>query len=661
MPQIGSGDLALLRAGGHRSDILLLAHRPTVTWSGRINDAGATLGTNPIAFDGGSGASFSLIEAYQEVLVGSSAGDDDIGRLRVRSVSSGDGGVTGTLTVAEHNLTLADNHYLTFRIDYPIKPVYPKIDGSGTFFKDRDIPYGSNYNDQPDPVCIAGDHRALRIDSGTGYAQFNVDASGSYAVASGATISSYAISVVATSGFTTSFDTGTGIGYVRFTAAGQYWVKFTCTDSNGKSQSTRRLYFVMPNDISDVDYGYYEFNVGSISGDWNAGGWSAQLQMHDDFSEDELEDQTLCIIWRESTYGSTTKNITHADDDSGSLFVGYATNSPFDHDLDSGFQQYGLRLISATGILKLYQYSVSLAALATSPTLWYQYASWMTVGRIIHHILRWHSTVLESTDILGLTDNTDGRAFGDIQDGSLYDMCNNLAELAGIRAKLVSDQTGRIHLTQDPQLLPDTPRNALTTVMDIEVDSDISGAIRWQEVVTPPVAMVKVSGIAFSGSFTDGNPDATAYCAVAPGTVPHDIGGSVITVLSRQVFTSQAHANQIAGRVFAAKNNRLPVISFSLHGNYAGVFDPAWGEKFTMDLAANQNPRGLSWSGQVLYNRRVDLQIDVAAGTIRTSVTMEPEATGQDGIQTDCLGHPNDWRHNAYNTGRSSWSYHYRR
>lgn len=640
MPSVSAGDKTLLRAAGHRSNFLLLVHRPATTWAARINDGAIGQGETSIAFDAGAGSDFSLIEEVQEVLVGSTSGGDEIGRLRVRSVSSGDGGVTGTLTVAENNLYMSDNNYLTFKIDYPIKPVYPKIDSGGIFYKDRTTTYGSNYNDQPNPVVVAGGHRAERIDSGLGYAQFNVDASASYAVANGATISSYSLSVIASSGYTTSFNTGTGTGYVRFTAAGQYWVKYGVTDSNGKTQSSRRLYFVIPNDITNANYGYDRFSVESLSGDWSAGGWQGQFQLYDDADITEIPERTIVMLWRESWFGSTQKNITFDDDDNGATLVGYATNSSVAQDFETGLGTYTLGVVTAQEILNQYQFSVSLEAISASPTKWYEYASWLTVGRIIHHILKWHSTVLECTDMIGLTDNTDGRAFGDIVAGTVYSMCDNLAFNAGIRARLVCDQMGRLHLTMDPQLLPDTPRGALTTTMDIVIDDDISGGINIQDAIRGQVAMAKVSGLYFDGTFASGLPNVVAYCAIAPGTVPHDIYGATVATLDRQVVTSQSHANQLAGRLFATKNNPHPTISFDLHGNYAGVMDPAYGEEFTMDLQASQNERGIVWGNKPMYLRHVELRIDVSAGSVRTSVTFEPEAESFTGITTDCLGLP---------------------
>jgi hypothetical protein len=121
MPEISSGDLALLRGENHRTNFYLTPCPATALWSARINGA-LDRGATAVTFDGGSGANFAAIGAYQELWIGSAAGKYDVGRIRIRSITSADSGVSGTVTVAANSIVTSDNNYLTFIGWYILKP-----------------------------------------------------------------------------------------------------------------------------------------------------------------------------------------------------------------------------------------------------------------------------------------------------------------------------------------------------------------------------------------------------------------------------------------------------------------------------------------------------------------------------------------------------------
>jgi hypothetical protein len=108
-------------------------------WSARINGA-LDRGATAVTFDGGSGANFAAIGAYQELWIGSAAGKYDVGRIRIKSITSADSGVSGTVTVAANSIVTSDNNYLTFIGWYILKPIRPLIGEDGTFYKDTNSP-----------------------------------------------------------------------------------------------------------------------------------------------------------------------------------------------------------------------------------------------------------------------------------------------------------------------------------------------------------------------------------------------------------------------------------------------------------------------------------------------------------------------------------------
>lgn len=637
MPEISSGDLALLRGENHISQFFLTPCPATALWSARINGA-LNRGATAVTFDGGSGANFAAIGAYQELWIGSAAGKYDVGRIRIRSITSADSGVSGTVTIAANSIATSDNNYLTFVGWYILKPVRPLIGEDGTFYKDSNITY-SNQNSQPNPVCIAGENRAGFIDATAGYFEIESQLPSSYAMASGASISSYAASLVwGADTPTISINSGTGVGYIRFDTPGVYWIKWTVTDSNSKVQDTYRWYYAHSPLASNAHYPIVDFSVNNLSGDYEAGGWSCGIQLHDDASLADIPDYAPCILWSENWYGSTKKNITYLPDESGTILNGYVRRDQFNSDLETGSHTASFELTTIQGVNEnKYNFSVSLEA-AQTVDAWWKYPSWLTPTRAVHHFFKWHSNLLEIADVIGLNSNTDGIAYAEFQDGTLLGMPNSFLRDRSIRASLVCDIGGRLHVVEDVQLRPDSERAALGTVQEI-TNADKSGEIvfiREQENRTP---FVHTSGFSFGGTFdADGKPEATAICAIAPGDNPLEDGQSPISY-GRQTFTSQTHANQIAGRVLNVENNKLPEIRVNLSGNYLGTLGIHLSEFWELTIATGDTVRQIAETHNLILKNVVGT-LSVELGTVVLIATFEAEATGQTGIATSCPEFP---------------------
>jgi hypothetical protein len=386
MPTVSAGDLTSLRSEFQKAAVRISWLVPPVLWSARIDDAAIVKGEPDIDFDAGTGSYFSMVGAVQEVWVGSTAGANDVGRLRIKSISSGDAGVTGTVTVGGHSLPLQDDLYLTFLHDYPIKPKYSYIDLNENWFMDDDVTY-SDQHSEPPPVVVAGPHRAGFLISGT--ATFNVDASASYTIASGATKSSYALSVASTAGTpTVNFNTGTGLGDITFTDAGVYWAKYSVTDSNGKTQVSYRCYILhVADDPTSVDAPWIDCDGVQLEADWENGGWTAGVKAHDSMALTDIPDHTLCIVWHTPWYEGSVKHVTFLPDDNPAVFVGYVREDSGTMQMAEGFGEVDLVLSTVEGRLRqMFTYSTSLIVKKTTPGEWWEYETWQTCGTIVHDL-----------------------------------------------------------------------------------------------------------------------------------------------------------------------------------------------------------------------------------------------------------------------------------
>jgi hypothetical protein len=319
---ITAGDYANLRARYQRSSFYLSILKPLNLWVANVNMAGAARGRYDITFDGGNGLDFTAIEADQTVWVGSGIGLKDYGVLRIRSISSPDNGLTGTLSVAWHGYVISDDAFLTFVHDYPFTAKYPWLgqdDILGTtevFYKDVFDTYNQETEaDKIKPVVdVDWSSRAGFIENGE--LVFWLDASPSYAMSVGATIVSYALAVYPTTGVTATINALSGAGYIIVTDTTQdyYWAKVTVTDDQGNSRSA--YYCLFAYDEQSGNMPIVDFQVDQHGDDWEGGDVTARVslnkQLTDIFIGDrqaiDMIETATAILWRENVAHDTFIN-----------------------------------------------------------------------------------------------------------------------------------------------------------------------------------------------------------------------------------------------------------------------------------------------------------------------------------------------------------------
>lgn len=762
MPVIDTRDLDYFRQEGHRSAIYGSFLKPLTLWSMRVVGTHSR-GSLAIGFDGGAGLDFTAIEEYQTLFIGTSSGSDDVDILRIRSVSSGDSGVTGTITVDPNVVVWQDDMYLTVIHDYRLYPWYPYIDpDTEAFFKNGDIAY-TDQNEDTDPVDIVEfSHRAGFIRNNAEHT-FWFSAANSYATAPGATITGFTASVYPAGG-TLTFNTSTGVG--RFTATSltqeYYWIKVTCTDSNGKSKATWRCVFVHDPDPDGVTYPNIDFSIDQLTGGWDRGGWVTQARFHDAATLADVPDKTFCVVWREIAFGlnrgvadtvrddiklfvnprfsytSTKTGASTSDLDvtfhagvivngspatdgtnlglalsvnggtaqfptantadgritltgtftgvtlSGTidaedlgetrvitsrtyqvakvitevadwpsvyyafpqpLIVGYVRKENLTQSLAPATGGHGQDTIDITTIDDLlrnqFMFSISLASRPDGQvSKWYQHHKDLTIGRAAWHIWNWHSTLPAVANIYGLTNNTDGRAYAEFENGSLYTMPDEMARNHGIRAHVVCNKHGDIKLVADVQLYTDGERSGLVITLDVS-DDDKSGEFGLLRNPEDRVAFVYGSGLVFNNTFSADasgtqQPDVEPYCATAPGILPSGEGEGTIN-LERQVIRSQLHINELVGRVWAQANNRYPEMRIKFHGDYLPLIDFDLEEFWQIDVGLTDTIKSVALADQNIIPRSVTCNVNVAGGTVLLHASFEPEEDGPIGEDAICL------------------------
>lgn len=626
MATLDATQLSNLRTQQQAARLFLSVFKPTTLLTALINEPSATRGDRSLAYDGGSGSGFATIAQGQPLIFNGR-------KVRIKAISGSQS--SGTITLAENAEDWADNAPITVEHDYPLFPILPAFDAdTGVFTKDTGTAAsGETYTDQnsePPPVCVVGAGAFVGYYQGTNVV-FNVDLTNSYAIADSETISSYAIAAAPASGIAVSINSGTGVGTITCSAAGQWWVKFTVTDSNGKSQFTyRRVMTGAP---------YRDFMVQNLSGDWERGGWSFQVDIFGEAELSDFPDGAYCVLWYENKFGGSESYANIWDEGTAYrgkniLSGGYIRQETDQDDYNLGVGQVSFRVETPEAVLdNLTEFGSLELEAVSSPDRWVEYASWLTIGRAIHHLLKWHSTAMEVLDIWGLVDNTDQMRFAVFTENSLYQRANNLAFNNGIAARLTSDRLGRLHLAQDSQLLGETDRGNLDTVFTLAAE-DIGGQFQTVRQPERQVVQSAVNGYSFDGATSQ------ALLAIAPGTTPENSGTGRIN-RPGQVVADQADLNERAGRMHAVANADLEEWSATFAANYLGAFDivPSLGfYEFGLDNASLK--RGLSLNGQNLISRAVSVAFEYGdsglfTGNILSTVAFEFEVTGEPAAQTD--------------------------
>lgn len=616
-----------LRTKQARASIYLSIFQPATLLTALVNNASITRGARTIAFDNGTGSGFSTIVAGQTLEVDTVYGTK---RTWIKSITGSQ--VSGSIEVGENAIIWGDNITIRVLHLYQPHPAPPAI-RSGTFYKFYDFAYAGE-NLTPLPVIIMGSHRAGFLSSGS--IAFSLTAAASYATAQGATIASYLWSCVHNGGGTSGISfssTTSATPTLTITEAGQYWLRCAVTDSNGRVSSSYRALFVYSRGVTDP---YKDFTVQSMSGDWQSGGWRASIQATGDVDLSEFPDRALVVLWYENTFNGVEGYTNLWGVSNNILTCGYLRQDNDSDNFDKGTGQTTFQVTTIDDLLNNISElgSVSLNA-TTSPTTWWQYASWMTTGRSIHHLILWHTiNIFQTCDVYGLTSNTQGVKNTDYTESSLLQQVNGFAYNRGIFAKLICDRLGRLHLVQDSQMLTDAQRAALDTVFTI-IEADISGGVDVTREPEEHTTFSQLDGFAFNGTTS------TPFLSIIPGyressisyIMPEERGGSTAAV-SNQILTDQTDSNVRVGRYHALQNNNPRELRFSNPYNGIGAFDiiPSIGW-YEWGIADADLKRNTELFERLMVCRHIDVRFNHQLGTIFTDVVLEPEAIGPPGIQ----------------------------
>ena len=609
---ISSSDLNLLRNTQHKAEVYLSVFRPSTLLSAQVNDASIDRYARTITYDGGVGSVSSVMSGHT-LWVGSVAGAYDVGRVRIKSITGTS--TSGTITVATNSIEWTDDLYLTVKQEFGVWAVQPRFSvDPEQWWKDYDVSWTDQTLLQP-PVAVAGINRAGFMSGGS--VTFSLDATQSYAVYQGGSISSYQWTSTAGS-IASPTSPVTSITFTTANAGGEI-VTLMVTDSNGKTHTTHRVLFPHSSDPSSGEYPFTDFEITSLRGSWERGGWEASFKVRSDAGIDNFPDEALVVLWERTWYGDTEVAVSYTEN---VLFSGYIQKETISN--DAGLKYTTFTASTVDGLLKRkYMSSIEVHSVA-SPSEWWEYTNNLTVSRFLDYLLRWHSTVLSVTDVI-FPMSTDTRIanYFSIEAGTLYSMSSLAADRT--QSKLVCNKAGVLYLEKNIQALNDTDRGTVDVAAVFDVKDRLNSLeLQRSNPYEPSVAAIFASGIYYDGSNRD------AFKSAAPTANNYEFYGGQVVSAENKIISGQSDLNELSGRLLAIENNVYKSIPVDFSGNYAGVVDVVPQSWWEMPLSVSDTNRGVVWDNQKLVPR--EIEVTFRDGLVKPRVSFEREAIGADGV-----------------------------
>ncbi len=608
MTKLSSTDLATVRKRPQQSKLYLSIFQPKAYFQCRVNNASAAVGDRVIPYDSVSLGTFGLVRDGMTMLIGTTPGSDDVGKVRVRSADA------SNITVSENsNIAWADNLYLTVLNYWELWPVYPRIIQNPSnaedviFYKDYDIAYSSQNSDLGTFVNI-GPHRAVLLDPASNQAQVYYGSSGTFNV-KGQT--SQLLYNWFFEGATVTGSTSPNPGYITYNTPGHYVTRLTTTVTGTSISDTTYRYVSVYNAANPP---IQKWKLESLSGSRDEGGHVASIKLYE--TTTTLTEHAVVVIFQDSYYGNTRQNIGgNFPNASDILFVGYIDKDSIEYDWEHS--EVSFDALSLTGIMKKSSgFSVSVESKA-SPTKWYELLD-MNTRRALYHYLRWHTTALYINDFQFVGDDYKIQYF-DSDRGSMFDALDNHMQNTLI-GQVVSDRQSKVWLEVKAMAYSNPTGSFTPSIMDIAT-GDWRNTPEIQERLTDDVSYMEYGGIAYSGVVTG---TWNAYIGEAPGTAPGFYG----QIESQQGLSllSQSQLNTMVGNVFANKNSPYPELSMDMAGNYQNL-DIAPQETVQVTLTARDTVRGVAISSLFIPDS-VAWTYDANNGVLLPNVTFKQLVNG---------------------------------
>jgi hypothetical protein len=592
---------------------------PTPVFRARVNMPGTI--TYPLAeltFDGVTTGLFTDALPPRTLLLGTSAGDDDLGRQRIRRNPTSTVLKVGRSSQGTNDgeLDVQDNAYITVLDDYRVWARIPYIDLSddNTIYKDWDFAASGNA-EYPPPVALAGGGFAATIDSGTGLITVSFDASDSvqYDPAISDSLSPVTdFDWFVTDGTITVGTTTSAAITVTF-PAGFRWVILTVSSDHGKSQEMYIPVFARdPDDDQCIGHQVVSQHI-------TKSGQEVAIRITQDITRADYPDGTLAMLW--------DREPSSPSDRSHMQFIGW-------HQTDEGSIRAERTATLRDSILHFVDVAGRLKTLpgfpqvleAGIPSTW-QYTQYPNVFSYLHYLLYWHSTALFVADFVLGTQILNNFAFKILSSdaATLYDQVNDLANRVTPDHWLTCNQHGQLMLVVDPIIQNTADRDG--TVYQAFNSS------QWSEVHFTYERPPRVYKILTYAVISD-DAAVTGIAAMAPGLAEGQGANYIET--SERIAEGQFDLNVTEGNRYARVNARMGPVTITMpYDRLSRAVQPAKMGFVQIGIdSSEQTPRPMVPGIATATVHEINIAYDYQpTGLLRTAtLTLEIETSGPPAI-----------------------------
>src|SRR3990167_9627891 len=382
MTRLSSAQQETIRTRPQRTKLYLSIFQPRNVFQAQINDGSIGQGARVITFDNVTLGSIADIEANFTLLIGSTAGAQDIGKIRVRSASG------SQITVSENsNIQWQNDQFLTVQRYVELWPIYPRIisdpaDSENViFYKDYDVVY-TNQNSILGTFPCAGPHRGLFKSENVYYSS-----TGTFNPLGSALTYSWAFEGGSPTGSTSATP-----GNVLYNTPGDYVTRLIVTAANGATDTTYRCVSVYDKPGEGSSPPIEKWELLSLDGSRDEGGQRASFKVHENVP---ITENAVVVVFSEDWYGSTQQSFGGHPNNEKIFFVGHVLENSIHYDWQHSFVEF--QAGSLTEVMKSsLGFSVSVESKA-SPATWFELLD-MDGRRALYHYLRWHSTAMQIAD-----------------------------------------------------------------------------------------------------------------------------------------------------------------------------------------------------------------------------------------------------------------------
>jgi len=360
------------------------------------------------------------------------------------------------------------------------------------------------------------------------------------------------------------------------------------------------------------------WELNTLEGSRERGGYRGQIVIREDIPEETIRDGSLVVIFAEDWYGNTKQSIGGGLGRKSVVFAGYIIDGTISYDWQEKMVEFEVG--SPTEVMKNIEgFSVSVES-KNAPSTWFELKD-MNVEKALYHYLRWHSTVLKTTDF-EFPDQDFRIQYFDSDRESLYNAVNNLMTSTLI-GNIVSDRQGKIWAEIDTSAL-DTPSDYKEQSKLILNNDNWMGTPIIEERQTSIVSYLEMGGIAYDGPPTH---NSDALLTEAPGRAPNYRGR--VERHQGLALSSQSQLNTLAGNVFAHKNARYPLITYNLAGNYRN-WDIAQQSLIPVTIELDDTPRRISFSSKLFTMEEMEFEYNPEDEILLSSIGLTEITSGDD-------------------------------